>query len=333
MMLQLLSQLKFISGVYLGWGVGANDNANIFGPAVATGAVKYKTAVICAAFFVLLGSLLEGPALMSRVAGLAGEEFRFSRLYSPVDLAFAASLGAALTITLLTYLSIPASTSQASVGSIMGIGIVLSGLGGAEWGSFTRMFAVWVGNPLLTAVVAFLMYKILVKPINYLIRSDILYNRIFSFLLVASGSYGAYALGASHAAVTTAPFYGSGFFGPPGTGRAAFLASLAGGIGMTVGVLTYSRKVMDTVGKKITALDPFSAFIAVISGALTVHFCKIIGVPVSTSQAIVGAVMGVGLVKGARTVNFNSLKIIFAGWIMTPVASGLLTIFFIRVFL
>ncbi len=327
-----LSQLKFLAGVYLGWGIGANDNANIFGPAVATNAIKYKTAVICAAVFVFLGSVVEGPGLMGDIAALAGAEFSVSQTISPVNLAFTASLAAAITITFLTYLTVPASTSQASIGSIMGIGIVLSGLAGAEWGGFLRMFIVWVVNPLLTGIVAFTLFKILAKPVNYFIKSSIWYNRIFALLLVTSGSYGAYALGASHAAVATAPFYGSGFFGTPGTARAAFLAAVSGGVGMSLGVLTYSRRVMETVGKKITVLDPFSAFIAVMSGALTVHFCKMIGVPVSTSQAIVGGVMGVGLVKGAKTVNFKSLRFIFAGWVMTPIVSALLTIGMIKTF-
>lgn len=331
MLLDFLTQLKFLGGVYLGWGVGANDTANIFGPAVATNAVKYKTALILASIFVLLGAVIEGPGLMEKVADIAGDKFINSTEYSSINLAFAASMAAAITITILTYLSIPSSTSQASIGSIMGIGIVLSGFAGAEWSGFIRMAVIWIANPVLTAAVSFILFKILAAPVNYFIKSDILYNRIFGFLLLVSGSYGAYTLGASHAAITTAPFYRSGFFGSGS--RAALLAALTGGVGMALGVITYSRKVMETVGKKITALDPFSAFICVTGSAVTVHICKLIGVPVSSSQAIVGAVIGVGFVKGARTVNFRSLRYIFLGWMMTPIAGAFFCISLIKIFL
>lgn len=309
----------------MGWGVGANDTANIFGPAVATNALKYRTAVILAAAFVLLGSLVEGPDLMGSVSGVAGADFSSYGIISAVNLAFAASIAAAVTITILTYLSIPASTSQASIGSIFGISIFIAGLGGAEWAKFFEMFVVWVVNPPFTALVAFLLYKVLAKPVNYFIKSDIWYNRIFSAFLIISGSYGAYTLGASHAAVTTAPFLESGIFDSIGNTlgfSAPFIAAAVGGIGMSLGVLTYSKKVMMTVGKKITVLDHFSAFVAVMGASLTVHLCKTIGVPVSTSQAIVGAITGVGFVKGSQTINFSSLKSIFLGWVMTPVAGA-----------
>jgi PiT family inorganic phosphate transporter len=168
-------------------------------------------------------------------------------------------------------------------------------------------------------------------PVNYFIRSEIWYSRIFSLLLIISGSYGAYTLGASHAAVTTAPFYKSGLFGSGYS--ASFLAALTGGIGMTLGVITYSKRVMETVGKKITVLDPFSAFVCVMGASVTVHMCKIFGVPVSTSQAIVGSVTGIGLVKGARTINFKSLRFIFLGWVMTPIVGAIFCMILIKIFL
>ena len=331
MLWSFLSHFRFLGGVYLGWGVGANDTANIFGPAVATDAMRYRSAVILAAVFILIGSIVEGPGLMDSVGGVAGTEFAVSGL-NLGDLAFFSALSAALTITVLTYLSVPASTSQASIGSIMGIGIALQGLAGAEWEAFMRMFAVWVLNPLITAFVVYALYRVLAPAVNYFIRSDILYNRVFRALLVLSGSYGAYTLGASHAAITTAPFLISGVFGDPHSRAAAFRAAAVGGIGMSLGVITYSRKVMETIGRKITVLDPFSAFVCVLGSALTVHFCKVIGVPVSTSQAMVGAVTGVGLIKGARTINLQSLRFIFAGWVMTPVAGAFLCYILIQLF-
>ena len=101
-------------------------------------------------------------------------------------------------------------------------------------------------------------------------------------------------------------------------------ASVIGGLGIALGVITYSKKVMMTVGKSIVALDPFSAFVVVLAEAMTLHLFTQLGVPVSSSQAVVGAVVGVGLVGGLRTVSFKILSTIAIGWVMTPLGAGLL---------
>jgi len=93
----------------------------------------------------------------------------------------------------------------------------------------------------------------------------------------------------------------------------------------TSGVLTYSKKVMMTVGKGIAPLDPFSALIVVLATAFTLHVFTQIGVPVSSSQAIVGAVVGVGLVGDLRTVSSKMLAKIAVSWILTPLSAGSLT--------
>ncbi len=78
---------------------------------------------------------------------------------------------------------------------------------------------------------------------------------------------------------------------------------------------------MMTVGKGLVKLDAFSAFIVVLSESITVHIYAIIGVPVSTSQAVVGAVLGIGIVRGVRTVNKRVLGGILVAWATTPLIS------------
>ena len=80
---------------------------------------------------------------------------------------------------------------------------------------------------------------------------------------------------------------------------------------------------MISVGRRISLLDPFSALVVVLAEAITVYLYTQIGVPVSTSQAVVGAVAAIGLFKGIRTVNKKMLFFILLGWISTPlVAAG-----------
>jgi len=81
--------------------------------------------------------------------------------------------------------------------------------------------------------------------------------------------------------------------------------------------------VVETVGGGITPLDPLSAFAAQLSAALAVHFFSRLGIPVSTSQSVVGAVVGVGLVKGISAIKGRRVAEITGGWVVTPTAAGL----------
>jgi PiT family inorganic phosphate transporter len=107
------------------------------------------------------------------------------------------------------------------------------------------------------------------------------------------------------------------------------MAAFIGGLSIASGALTYGKKVMLTVGKGIAPLDPFTALVTVLAEALTLHLFTQIGVPVSSSQAVVGAVVGVGIVGGIRTLNPKMLVKIAVGWLMTPFAAGLMTMLFI----
>jgi PiT family inorganic phosphate transporter len=129
--------------------------------------------------------------------------------------------------------------------------------------------------------------------------------------LIVAGSYAAYALGANNVANVTAVFVGAGRLN-------VFSATLIGGLSIGLGILTFSRPVMETVGRKLVRLDPFSALVVVLAEAVTVHFYTFVGVPVSTSQALIGAVLGVGIVKGINTVNRRKLVNILIGWFLTP---------------
>jgi len=96
-----------------------------------------------------------------------------------------------------------------------------------------------------------------------------------------------------------------------------------GGVSIAIGAITYGKKVAATVGKGITPLDIPGAFIAQISSAFGMHMFSLMGIPVSTSSAIVGAVVGVGLVKGARSISKKTILIILAGWVLTPTLAAI----------
>ncbi len=107
---------------------------------------------------------------------------------------------------------------------------------------------------------------------------------------------------------------------------------LLGCIGVVSGVLMYGRKVIETVGSSITALTPSRAFAATLAAATTVVVATSIGIPVSATQTLVGAVLGVGLARGIGALNLLVIRNIFTSWILTLPAASLLTILSYKMF-
>lgn len=296
---------KLSSGLFLGWSLGANDSANIFGTGVATGTVRYRTAIWLTAAFVMAGALLEGPKCMRTLGELSS--------LVPLE-AFACTLAAAVTMTVLTVLAIPASASQAIVGAILGAGLLA---GTADFSRLYRIVACWVFTPVCGLFFGYLLHRGLGWLLDRSVRRIAVRSRIYLAGILAAGCYGAFSLGGNNVANVTGVYVGAGLLAPRE-------AALVGGLSIALGVLTYSRRVMMTVGKGIVPLDPFSAMVVVLAGAMTLHLFTQVGVPVSSSQAVVGAVVGVGLVGDLRTVSARMLLKIAGGWVMTPLAAGII---------
>ena len=135
---------RIVSGIYLGWGLGANNAANIFATGVASGVVRYRTAVILTAIFALIGAYFEGSKGIETYGKLA---------LMDLNTAFIASLSAAITINVLTIFALPVSTSQAIVGSIVAVGIMS---GGVSLKILTQVVLSWVLAPIGAAVISVL---------------------------------------------------------------------------------------------------------------------------------------------------------------------------------
>ncbi|MBW1995289.1 MAG: anion permease [Deltaproteobacteria bacterium] len=305
---------RLLGGVLIGWGLGSNDSANIFGTGVAANVLKYRTAIVLTAGFVIAGALAEGHKSMHTVGDMSN--------ISP-DTAFIATLSAGLCVSVFSYLSLPVSTSQAIIGAVLGIGLV-SGI--PDLTHLYKVLLCWLFTPFGGMVFSALVYPLLGRIFERFLTNIQWRNIFIKLALLFAGCYGAYSLGANNVANVTGVFVGAGYL-------TLFQASLIGSLSIAFGVLTYSKKVMDTVGRRIVELDGFSAFVASFSAAITVHFFTQIGVPVSSSQAVVGAVSGVGLIKGARTVSKKTLTEIAEGWISTPLFSGVLSYLMMRIYI
>ena len=302
--------------IFLGWSLGTNDAANVFGTAVATRSIRYRLAVVITAVFVILGAVISGIPGISTLRSITQQNI-FS--------AFIVTISAGSIVTLMSSLKLPVSTSQAVIGGILGIGIIRNNI---EYNSIIKVGICWIGTPIGAAIIAFLLYFI-IKPLINRITNPVKRNNIIKIGLLIAGACGAYALGANNVANVIGVFVGEG------KGMLnLFNATIIGGCAIAFGALTYSKKVMYTVGRNLVVLDSFTALIAVLAEAITVYIYALIGVPVSTSQAIVGAVLGIGILKGVRTIKTKTLRNIMLGWIVTPVLAAIISsgLFYIIVF-
>ncbi len=330
------------SGLFLGWSLGANDAANIFGTAVGSKMIRFRTAAIIAGIFVILGATLQGSGTTNTLSQLGSVDALAG--------AFTVALSAALVIFLMTKALIPVSTTQAIVGAIIG------------WNLFTghktdtdllvTIVSTWLAGPLLGALFSALFYLLLRALLRKLQIHLVILDVYIKWALIIVGAFGAYSLGANNIANVMGVFAGSapdvvidlGIFSLDGL-RVLFLL---GGIAIAAGIFTYSKGLMMKVGNGIMALSAEAAIVTVFSQAVVLFvfsstsFSELlmrIGlppiplVPVSSSQVIVGSIIGIGIVKGVNEIKFRTIRGIVSGWVLTPVAAGLLSflsLFFVR---
>jgi len=391
-------------GFYMAWSIGSNDVANSMATAVGAKAITFKQAVLIAGILNFVGAVLLGPHVAETVKG---KIVNTDMIADPqiLLLGFVASLlAAALWVTLSTWKSMPVSTTHSIIGALMGFGIIAGGMSSVNWGKVGSVAASWVLSPVVGCILAFFVFKIIVKlifakdePVKsakivgpliigvtaFLIASSLLLKTtlsdilgisdlpqallistvvsivvsalamfllrnieatsvedyvtvegIFRKLQIITSCYVAFSHGANDVAnaigpvAAIVPLASSGEMSP--TAQIPFYLLALGGIGITVGCLTWGRRVMRTVGGRITKLTNTRGFSVDFGAATTVLVASKLGLPISTSHTVVGAVIGVGLARGLEAVDLSVIKKIVVSWLLTlPVAAGTSIVIFI----
>lgn len=296
-------------GIFLGWALGANDAANVFGTAVASRIITFRKASIICGAAVLIGAVMQGQAGIHTLSGLTTQTR---------TTLFIISTSAAITVTFMTSLRLPISTSQAVVGAIAGVGLATNDM---QWPILVKVVICWIGTPIGAMIIACVVFKLLGEFIRRNRMSLLTRDKILWGGLLVTGIYGSYALGANNVANVTGIF--SGQF--PDLNITDQHLALIGGIAIAFGVITYSKRMMFAVGSGIMPLDAFTALVAVTAMSITVHVFAMLGVPVSTSQGIVGAIIGIGVMQGVYTIRYKTLRNIGVGWLLTPVLALILS--------
>ncbi len=327
---------------YVGWNIGANDAANCIGTTVGAQIISYRKAALWMSLFVILGGTLQGHHVMKTVGKgivITDADAYAAHNKSPVpadfgqyfpdqrlpDLAIlVALLSAGFFVTLATFTSTPVSTSQAIVGGVAGVGIGIVG-GQASYfqlGVLLKILGAWVISPVLTMILAFILYSVLGRLLRN--ARAIVWSNLLAIGVLVSAAYVSYSLGANDVGNAIGPLLNK--FPDKGP----YLAAL-GGVAMATGALMFGQRVTDTVGKSITPLDYSGALSAQLAAAFGVHVFSMMGIPVSTSQAVVGGVIGVGLTKGAQAVSTRKISTIFLGWVLTPACAAVFAAVMYRV--
>lgn len=287
----------------MGWNIGANDTANCIGTTVGCGLLSFKKAVILVSIFSILGAVAQGHHVMKTIGkGIVTTDLNFTAI-------IVALICSGFFVTLATFFRIPTSTSQAIVGGVLGIGLAVGAT--INYSKLITIAGSWIICPLLVMTISFTLSYLL----NFILRKirarAMLIQNALGWLAIVSSCYVAYSMGANNAGNAVGPIAGLGIIHPQ-------ILLIIGGVSIAVGAATYGKKVADTIGKGITPLDLPGAFVAQLSSAFGLHLFSVFGIPVSTSSAIVGAVVGVGLVKGAKAISKKTIVVILVGWVLTP---------------
>ncbi len=402
-------------GLFMAWGIGANDVSNAMGTSVGSGAITFKQAIIIAIIFEFAGAILAGGEVTATVRkGILDVALFANNPHLLVYGMLASLLAAGVWLLIASSLGWPVSTTHSIVGAIVGFGTVGVGVDAVAWYKVVKIVMSWVASPVLAGALAVIIFKSLqllvidtkdpltnakkylpfyvffvgfvvalvtlfkgikhVESLKYLskdvtlslmiavavgvlaaIIAAFIMNRVkinpkddkdfhyanmeklFAVLMVITASAMAFAHGSNDVANAIGPLaaiYSIVEAGGDIASKSAVPAwvLLVGGGGIVFGLVTYGFRVMKTIGRNITDLTPSRGFSAELAAATTVVLASSTGIPVSTTQVLVGAVLGVGVARGLAALNMRVINTIFLSWIITLPAGAMMSILFFFIF-
>ena len=392
----LILIIGFVFGFYMAWNIGANDVANSMASAVGAKAITIRQAVFIAGILNIVGATFIGSHVTNTIRkGIISTEVMSDPVVALAG-ALAALLAAALWVSFATWRSLPVSTTHSIVGAMIGFGIMAGGFSVINWGKLGAVVLSWVISPVFSLVIAFVMFKVIVRVIlsrdavfdrsirlspffigiamfvvvlsflfktplgkklsistpmalivafvlaavlgyigKILMRKYLVENpdnnngaeTVFRRIQIGTSCYVALAQGANDVANAIGPLAVIYFLARTGTigdkVPVPIFLLLFGGVGIALGIAMAGKRVMTTIGTKITTLTNTRGFSVDFAAATTVLLASKMGLPVSTTHAAVGGVLGVGLARGFEAVNFRIIFQIMIYWVLTVPASAI----------
>ena len=299
---------------------GFHDSANSIATVVSTGVLKPNQAVVFAAFFNLIAIFV----FKLSVAATIGKGIVTLSVVD-TNVVLGALTGACLWNLITWYYGIPSSSSHALIGGIVGAVMMKVGVSGLNSSGIMKTVAFIFVSPL----VGFILGSLIVVLCSWIFRGSTpsKVDRWFRSLQLVSA--GAYSLG--HGGNDAQKTIGIIWMLLLATGYASTQDTMppmwvvvACYVAISMGTLFGGWRIVRTMGQKITKLKPFGGFCAETGGALTLFMATLLGVPVSTTHTITGAIVGVGSVQRASAVRWGVAGTIVWAWIFTIPASALI---------
>ncbi|HWE45456.1 MAG TPA: inorganic phosphate transporter [Caulobacteraceae bacterium] len=298
---------------------GLHDSANSIATIVSTRVLSPRWAVVWAAFFNFIAFLVFGLHVASTVgSGIVD-------VHIVDDAVVFGALGGAIAWNLITWAGgIPSSSSHALVGGLLGAGIAKAGTSAIVWQGVSKTIGAIVVSPALGFVLALLL--ILAVSWIFVKVAPARVDRVFRTLQFLSASLYSLGHGGNDAQKTmgiiAALLFAHGLSG--GHFHVPMWVVLCCQAAMALGTLWGGWRIVHTMGSKITRLTPMQGFCAETGGAMTLFLFTNLGIPVSTTHTITGAIVGVGAARRASAVRWNVARGIVVAWVVTMPAAGLI---------
>ena len=298
---------------------GLHDAANSIATVVSTRVLSPLVAVIWAAFFNFIAFLFFGLHVAQTIGtGLIRPEIVDWRVV------FGALMGA-ISWNLITWWGgIPSSSSHALIGGLMGAGTAKAGTSAIVWPGVLKTVGAMLWSPLFGFALALLLT--LIVSWVFLRRNPFFVDRMFRVLQLGSAALYSVGHGANDAQKTmgiiAGLLFGEGLLGPDF--YVPLWVVLACQAAMALGTLFGGWRIVRTMGSKITQLKPVQGFCAESAGAATLFFATWLGVPVSTTHTITGAIVGVGAARKVSAVRWAIAGGVITAWTLTLPAAALM---------
>jgi PiT family inorganic phosphate transporter len=302
---------------------GLHDAANSIATIVSTRVLSPRYAVLWAAFFNFIAFLFFGL----HVAETIGKGIVEASVIDP-RVVFGALMGAIVWNVVTWIGGIPSSSSHALVGGLLGAGIAKAGSPGIVWAGVLKTASGIVLSPAVGFTLAIVLVVIVTwtfaRMSPYVVDR---YFRVFQFLSAALYSIGHGANDAQKTmGIIAVLLYSQGYLS--GAFHVPLWVILAAQTAMGLGTLFGGWRIVKTMGSKITRLTPMQGFCAETGGAITLFLATELGVPVSTTHTITGAIIGVGAARRVSAVRWGVARGILVAWIVTIPASALIAALF-----
>ena len=317
--------LVFLVGVALLFDLlnGLHDAANSIATIVSTRVLPPRYAVAWAAFFNFIAFMVFGL----HVANTIGKGLVDPAIVTD-SLIFGALMGAIVWNIVTWMAGIPSSSSHALIGGLIGAAAAKAGWKSIIWGGFSKTAVAIVLSP----VTGFFIAIMLVLLVSWLFvrATPQLGDKVFRRLQFVSASLYSLGHGGNDAqktmGVIAVLLYSHGLTG--GEFHVPLWVVLSCQAAMGLGTLLGGWRIVHTMGAKITRLSPMQGFCAETGGAITLFMATYMGVPVSTTHTITGAIVGVGAARRASAVRWNIASQIVVAWVVTIPASAALAALF-----